>query len=84
MEKIITKSEQETQKIAIELAREVLVKKPEKEAVVLVLKGNLGAGKTTFVQGFAKGLGIRAKILSPTFTIMKRFKRKGRNFYHID
>lgn len=84
MEKITTKSEQETKEIAKKIAREVLAKKPENKAMVLALKGNLGAGKTTFVQGFAKGLGIRAKILSPTFNIMKRFKCRGRNFYHID
>jgi len=46
----------------------------------LGLKGNLGGGKTTFVQGFAKGLGIKEKILSPTFNIFKKYK----NFYHID
>ncbi len=51
------------------------------------LKGNLGGGKTTFLQGFARGLGIREKILSPTFVIVKRFKIKDlrfKNFYHID
>jgi len=47
----------------------------------------LGAGKTCFLQGFAKGLCIRKKILSPTFAIMKRFQVPGhgfQNFYHID
>ena len=52
----------------------------EKKAIVLALRGELGAGKTTFVQGLAKGLGIKEKITSPTFTIVKRFN----NFYHID
>ena len=49
-------------------------------ATVLALQGDLGAGKTSFLQGFAKGLGIEEKILSPTFVIMKRFG----NFYHFD
>ena len=56
-------------------------------AVVFGLRGNLGGGKTTFLQGFAKGLGIKEKILSPTFVIQKRFKIKDstfKNFYHID
>lgn len=35
--------------------------------------GDLGAGKTTFVQGFLRGLGVRGKITSPTFVIMKRY-----------
>ncbi|OGZ67405.1 MAG: tRNA (adenosine(37)-N6)-threonylcarbamoyltransferase complex ATPase subunit type 1 TsaE [Candidatus Staskawiczbacteria bacterium RIFCSPHIGHO2_02_FULL_34_9] len=87
MDKIISKSDKETKEVAKKIAKEVLSKKLEKRAVVLALKGNLGAGKTTFAQGFAKGLGIRAKILSPTFNIMKRFKiqdSRFKNFYHID
>lgn len=50
------------------------------QAMVLALVGDLGGGKTTFLQGFAKGLGIKEKILSPTFIIVRRIK----NFYHID
>jgi len=49
----------------------------------------LGGGKTTFLQGFSKGLGIKQKITSPTFVIMRRYKiqntgYKIQNFYHID
>jgi tRNA threonylcarbamoyladenosine biosynthesis protein TsaE len=46
----------------------------------------LGSGKTTFVQGLAKGLGIKDKILSPTFVLMKNYKIPSTNkqFYHID
>ncbi|NCB09816.1 MAG: tRNA (adenosine(37)-N6)-threonylcarbamoyltransferase complex ATPase subunit type 1 TsaE, partial [Bacteroidia bacterium] len=47
--------------------------KPRKTARVFGLKGDLGAGKTTFLQGFAQGLGIKEKIISPTFVIMNRF-----------
>ena len=58
-----------------------LVKKPDrKQALILALKGNLGSGKTTLTQGLAKALGIKKRITSPTFVILKRFK----NFYHID
>jgi len=59
----------------------------KKRAVVIGLIGDLGGGKTTFLQGLAKGLGIREKILSPTFVILKKFKIKNprfRAFYHID
>jgi tRNA threonylcarbamoyladenosine biosynthesis protein TsaE len=61
-------------------------------ATILALQGDLGAGKTTFTQGFAHGLGIRRRTASPTFVIMRRFAipaRKARqpifkNLYHID
>ena len=58
--------------------------------MVLGLEGDLGGGKTTFLQGFAKGLGIKEKITSPTFVILKRFQfnnlaiKQFNNFYHID
>jgi len=81
VEKIyITKSKKETQKLGKKLAEEIFKKKLQNQSVVLGLSGNLGGGKTTFLQGFAEGLKIKEKILSPTFVIMKRFG----NFYHID
>ena len=76
----ISSSPAKTKKLGQKLAQEILKKKPEKRAFVIGLAGELGGGKTTFLQGFAKGLGIREKILSPTFVIMRRFN----NFYHID
>jgi tRNA threonylcarbamoyladenosine biosynthesis protein TsaE len=85
--KYTTISASQTQKIGERLAEEVLNLKPKNSAVVLALKGNLGAGKTTFLQGFAKGLGLHDKILSPTFVILKHFEIVGQNFenfYHID
>ena len=56
------------------LSKEVLKTKPKKRALVIGLEGDLGGGKTTFLQGLAKGLGIKQKILSPTFIILKKFK----------
>ncbi len=45
----------------------------------------MGAGKTTFTQGFAKGLGIKEKVLSPTFLLMRQHKfDQNRLLYHID
>ena len=87
MEKIITNSFTETQKVAAEFAGQILRRKPAISATVLALKGDLGAGKTTFLQGFAKGLGIEENILSPTFVIMKKFQISNSSFkmfYHFD
>jgi predicted ATPase len=44
---------------------------------VLLLFGDLGAGKTTFMQGFAEGLGISQRIISPTFIIMREYELSG-------
>ncbi|MEA3295985.1 MAG: tRNA (adenosine(37)-N6)-threonylcarbamoyltransferase complex ATPase subunit type 1 TsaE [Patescibacteria group bacterium] len=78
----------QTKKIAKNLAKKIIsnsTKKQNKQAVVLALYGNLGSGKTTFLQGFAKALKIKEKITSPTFVILKRFPIfKFKNFYHID
>jgi tRNA threonylcarbamoyladenosine biosynthesis protein TsaE len=82
--KIITKSAEETQKLGKKIAGEM---KSRKTAVVLGLQGDLGSGKTTFLQGFARGLNIKEKILSPTFVIMKKFQAPTQNFkylYHLD
>jgi tRNA threonylcarbamoyladenosine biosynthesis protein TsaE len=50
---------------------------------VLALKGDLGAGKTTFAQGLAQGLGVREQVTSPTFVFWQQYQ--GRlPFYHLD
>ncbi len=79
----LTENYLETQEIGRDLAEEI---KKGSRAIVFGLKGDLGAGKTTFLQGFAEGLGIKEKIISPTFVIMNRFNIKGdfKNFYHLD
>jgi tRNA threonylcarbamoyladenosine biosynthesis protein TsaE len=51
---------------------------------VICLAGDLGAGKTTFTQGLLKGLKIKGPYTSPTFAIMKHYKHKLRDVYHID
>ncbi|WP_227939917.1 tRNA (adenosine(37)-N6)-threonylcarbamoyltransferase complex ATPase subunit type 1 TsaE [Alkalihalobacillus deserti] len=50
---------------------------------VITLEGDLGAGKTSFTKGLAKGLGVKRVVKSPTFTIIKEYK--GRiPLYHMD
>ncbi|MBU0546866.1 tRNA (adenosine(37)-N6)-threonylcarbamoyltransferase complex ATPase subunit type 1 TsaE [Patescibacteria group bacterium] len=83
----LTNSAAETKRIASEMARQILSCKPKKKAFLIGLVGDLGGGKTTFTQGLAKGLGVKDKILSPTFVIMKKFKIKHprfQYFYHFD
>lgn len=65
--KIISKSPEETQALASDLAAEL------KPGVVLALHGDLGSGKTCFVQGLARALGVRQPVTSPTFTIVNEY-----------
>ena len=75
--KYISNSYQDTQKIAAEFAKTLTV------GDVLCMYGDLGVGKTAFVQGLAKGLGICEHITSPTFTIVNEYS--GRlPLYHFD
>lgn len=61
-------------------------------AFILALRGDLGGGKTCFAAGLARGLGVKEKISSPTFVILKKYdlaknkKRRGgyARFFHID
>lgn len=91
---MITKSKTQTQKFASKLANQILKKGPGKQAQILALSGDLGAGKTTFTQGFMKALGVKHHVTSPTFMIVRRYplesqrsKVKGQRFsnaYHFD
>lgn len=88
MSVLITKSAQETKAIARSFARAILEEiKTGKKAMVIMLSGHLGAGKTTFAQGFAAGLGVKEKAKSPTFILMRQHAIKGKHFthfYHLD
>lgn len=60
------------------LAKTILESGKGDRARVLLLRGDLGAGKTQFTQGFAKGLGVRETVNSPTFIIMKNTRWPGK------
>lgn len=66
-----------------ELAANVLaivwMQEPKNTATVVALKGELGAGKTTFVQALAKRLGVLGSIVSPTYVLMKSYDISGTN-----
>ncbi len=84
MRSVITKNPKETQKLAADLAKKIISKKLSK-ALVIALEGDLGSGKTTFIKGFSKTLGIKEKILSPTFVLIHKHKIKNSKIlYHID
>ncbi len=82
-----TTSSRETKKLAGLLAQKFLHRKKRKGALIFALTGDLGSGKTTFIQGFLRSLGVRKKITSPTFVLIKNYKLKTTNYeraYHID
>lgn len=91
MKEYVSKSREETQKIAFELAKKL------KGGEVLCFYGNLGSGKTTFIQSLAKALGVKENVTSPTFVLMKKYEIKSKvknqkskiqfkiqNLYHLD
>lgn len=80
---IITKSAEETARAGEELARYLASREGPR---VLCLYGQLGSGKTTFTQGFARGLGILTRLVSPTFIIVRRYQIPTKDFhlYHVD
>ncbi|MDO9542084.1 MAG: tRNA (adenosine(37)-N6)-threonylcarbamoyltransferase complex ATPase subunit type 1 TsaE [Kiritimatiellia bacterium] len=77
IQEIITQSPEETQKIAAGLADQL------RPASVLALHGELGSGKTCFVQGLAKALGVREIVNSPTFAIINEYQGRC-PLYHLD
>lgn len=86
---IVTQSEEETRTFGERLAI-TLKKKRYTRSYVLALTGELGAGKTSFSKGFAKGLGVKKPITSPTFLIARSYRIKEKRrvpwkiLYHID
>lgn len=79
MKTLTSNSEMETERIAAEFAASL------RPGTVVGLFGDLGAGKTVFARGLAKGLGVEEIVASPTFTIVQEYPiAKGRRFYHLD
>ena len=76
--KYISHSENDTMNFAKKLASKLKV------GDVVVLSGELGAGKTKFTEGFLSYFGLEKEISSPTFTIVNEYKNKDINIYHFD
>jgi tRNA threonylcarbamoyladenosine biosynthesis protein TsaE len=73
-----TASAAETEALAAELARTLA------PGDVVLVSGDLGAGKTTFVRGAARALGVRVPVTSPTFTIARRYEDGRVPVSHLD
>jgi len=73
----ITNSERETEELGAKLAREL------PDGSVVAFYGELGSGKTAFVRGMARGMGIDALVNSPTFTIVNEYVG-ARSLFHFD
>lgn len=74
---IITTCEKETEQAGAQLSAAL------PDGSVVALYGDLGAGKTAFVRGMARGLGIESDVCSPTFTIVNEYHGK-RQLFHFD
>ena len=76
--KVVTRSVEETRALGEQLGRDVLV-----PGDVVVLSGELGAGKTALAQGVGRGLGVDGPVVSPTFTLVREYQ--GRHpLCHVD
>lgn len=75
---IISKNPEQTFEFGIQFSKKVVIPS------IIVLEGDLGAGKTLFVKGFAKGLNINENIVSPTFTILNQYKANSVILNHFD
>ncbi|MBI4386419.1 MAG: tRNA (adenosine(37)-N6)-threonylcarbamoyltransferase complex ATPase subunit type 1 TsaE [Elusimicrobia bacterium] len=76
--RLVARSPEETQDIAGRLARR------SRPGDVLCLRGPLGSGKTTFVRGFARALGCRKGVASPSFGLVREYRAAGRRICHAD
>ena len=76
--KYFTKSAEETLSVAEAFAEKL------KGGDVVLLSGELGAGKTTFTKGVARFLGVKDVVTSPTFTIVKEYEGENLNLFHMD
>ena len=77
-QRFITNTPEETEALGARLARAL------EPGAVVAFTGDLGAGKTAFVRGLARGLGIRDRVTSPTFTVVNEYEGGRLPLFHFD
>jgi len=75
---LVSDSPQETREFGVSLGQ--LLQGGE----LICLEGELGSGKTTFIQGLGRGLGVDGPITSPTFTLVNEYRGENLTLYHVD
>ncbi|MDP2923465.1 MAG: tRNA (adenosine(37)-N6)-threonylcarbamoyltransferase complex ATPase subunit type 1 TsaE [Candidatus Omnitrophota bacterium] len=78
MVKVLTNSAKETVALGKKFSKIL------KEKDVVLFEGALGGGKTTFIKGILRGFNLKAKALSPSFTLVRRYHKRRLYIYHID
>lgn len=84
--RIVSPSPHTTRALAAVFAEELTARR-QSGATIVALTGPLGTGKTVFAQGFARALGVRTNLPSPTFTLVRHYplrKKRYRHLFHID
>ncbi len=77
-EEFLSNSEKETEKIAADFAKKL------SGGEVIAYTGNLGAGKTCFTRGLARGLGFKGDVSSPTFALVNEYRGGRLDLFHFD
>ena len=76
--KFVTNSQEETENLGARLAAGLM------SGAVIAFTGDLGAGKTAFTRGLARGLGISGRVTSPTFTVVNEYEGGRLPLFHFD
>ena len=77
-QRFITNTPEETEALGARLARAL------EPGAVVAFTGDLGAGKTAFVRGLARGLGVQDRVTSPTFTVVNEYEGGRLPLFHFD
>jgi tRNA threonylcarbamoyladenosine biosynthesis protein TsaE len=80
---LTTESPDATRALGAKLGQALLVA-PREQPIVIFLNGELGAGKTTFVSGLLRAIGVNGPVRSPTYTLIEPYELQHIAVYHLD